>query len=191
MFGSYYYFTPLVAFISIHIFVMYNKKYLYKHDDKYDILKIFITIFLIFLWIIGINFIGGKISFFENKNLMFCHYYNPVVIILAISALNIATRREWESKFVNKITSLSLLIYLIHANYFWLTYGKYWFYKKISIVGITGVVSTCILIIIYIIMVIVISILYEHTVGWLISNVLIKVISSVINKMDKFIARVL
>ena len=40
-------------------------------------------------------------------------------------------------------------------------------------------------------MVIVISILYEHTVGWLISNVLIKVISSVINKMDKFIARVL
>ena len=122
---------------------------------------------------------------------MFCHYYNPVVIILAISALNIATRREWESKFVNKITSLSLLIYLIHANYFWLTYGKYWFYKKMSIVGITGVVSTCILIIIYIIMVIVISILYEHTVGWLISNVLIKVISSVINKMDKFIARVL
>ncbi len=192
MFGTYYYFTLFVSFICIHLFVMYNKKYeLFKHSDKKDIITIVVSLSLILLWIVGINYLGSRYSFFTSKTLLFCHYYNPLVIAIALSALNLAVRRQWKSEFVNKITALSLLIYLFHSSYFWLTYGKYWIYDRMSELGLPWYVSTFILIVAYVLLIPTISFLYDITIGKLTSGVFSKAVGFVMNKIDIMLSKII
>lgn len=125
VYGGIYYFTDLIAFISIHIIIMYKKKFQIHLFDSINILLIILSITLITLWVVGINYISIFMDVFKNLNLMFCKYNNPFIIIMSISVLDIAVKRKCYIRIINQISSMSLLIYLIHSNYFWLNYGKY------------------------------------------------------------------
>lgn len=132
-----YYYTNLVGFICIHYFVTYYKTYCvnaksYANNKetsgkiKRDILVIILAISAILIWICLLNFAGRYIGALSSRGLLACTYMNPAIIIIGFAALDIAVRaKPCEIKWVNTFTKYSLLIYLIHGNYFWLTYGKY------------------------------------------------------------------
>ena len=161
-----YYYTNLVAFICIHYFVMFYKRY---GQDKFirskDMAIVVGSATLIVGWIICINFLGNKFGFLETKNLLGCTYINPIIIFIGIAILDIAVHREFHNVFVNAVAKCSLLIYLFHANYFWLSYGKYWIWECIANTGIGKIGTVEIIIALYVVVTIVLSVAYDISIG--------------------------
>ena len=179
-FGQFYYYSELVAFISIHVIVTYFKKYHASEQTVgLNIRMILICLGLITLWIIGLSAIGSKIGFFQNRGLMFCHYYNPVIIILSLNAVCFASKKIWYSAFINFLSSKSLLIYLAHSSYFWLTYGKYYTFDVLASHGVAIIPSWLLLVLLYFPTTVVLAVIFDNTFGRLVPHIYkkIKVIS--------------
>lgn len=163
---SSYYFTNLVAFIMMHYLVSYTKRYeFFKRDAKLDVIGIIICSWLLLTLIILMIIAGSKVGALADKNLLFCHFYNPLIIGIVMPALFIAARKKWISKIVNTISGLSLFVYLIHGNYFWQAYGKYSTHHYLRMAGFEMVDSTLILFAITAAGSLIIAFSYKSTVG--------------------------
>ncbi len=165
---SLFYASALVTFICLHLFVKYIKKY-----DVFNKISIKVSLFAaigclaaIIAYIIAVNFAGKYIGKVHTKNLLFCRYDNPVIILFAVCVLNIAVKKTFYNTWINKLAAFSLLIYLLHSNYFWLAYGKWWlmdvFVKTFS-VNVLSVVF--IMIALYTVSLPLLSLLYSKTLG--------------------------
>ena len=165
-FNPLFYFNDLIAFITIHILVTYCKKY--RNDGLNDSLKnklVILCFGFILVWIVGITLFGSKVSFLQQRGLQFCHYYNPTIIIASLCIVSLYAKQVWYSSIINRLSSYSLLIYLSHSNYFWLSYGKYYYYGWMVAHGIPILVSWVILVLIYAFISILLAEVFNHTVA--------------------------
>ena len=89
------------------------------------------------------------------------------MIGIGISALFLAVRLKWTSKIINTIAGLSLFVYLIHGNYFWQAYGKYYVHQRLYYFGIGNVNSTLVLFVITVVSSIILAYLYKVTIGFI------------------------
>lgn len=161
--GSYY-FTNLVAFIMMHYLVAFAKKYeMFKHDTKQDVMTILACSGLLLMSIVLMIILGSRIGLLADKNLLLCHFYNPLIIGIVTPVLFTAVRRKRTSGIVNSISSLSLFVYLIHGNYFWQAYGKYAAHHYFQMNGFSIVGSTLVLFAITVIASVIIAFLYKST----------------------------
>ncbi len=184
IYSGLFYYNHLVGFIAIHYFVMYYKRYM-SISIKKSWLGIIISFSMILFWIILINYIGEGNAFVNKNGLCGCIFINPLIVVIGISALNLANvHKSLEIKWLNSITQLSILVYLIHCNYFWLTYGKYKLLTFMTDRGMTLIGSVLILIILYIILSLFFAIIYKKTLGKFI-NKLSNWLSSKIEKLCK------
>ena len=160
--GQAYYYTNLVGFMCIHYFVTYYKKYMML-EKRYsrDVKVIAVSIIVILLWILAINVVSRYTGKFSSMNLFGGTFMNPLIILIGFAALNIAvTRAPRYSKLINSMTKFSLLIYLFHANYFWLTYGKYAWLSWLSNRGLPLLAAVCLTILCYVVATPVLSLVY-------------------------------
>lgn len=174
-----YYYTNLVGFICIHYFVSYYKKYCcerkfragkdaapsekntHASSTKKNVIAIALSFVAIIVWIIILNFMGKYIGALSDKGLLACTFMNTAIIIIGLSALDLAVHaKPREIKMINAITRYSLLIYLLHGNYFWLTYGKYALIAYVCNMGIPAIGCTMLLIAAYLIATPILSYLY-------------------------------
>ncbi|MDO4815598.1 MAG: acyltransferase [Bacillota bacterium] len=161
-----YYFTNLVAFICIHYFVSYYKRYgRDKLSQNKDYLIVSVSAAVIIGWIVCVNYLGERISIVSTKNLFGCTFINPIIVLLGIAALDLAVRKEFHNRAINAIAKYSLLIYLFHANYFWLTYGKYHLQEALLDLGIGRLGIVLIVIAIYSVATVLLSAAYEISAG--------------------------
>lgn len=133
VFRDLYYNTLLVGFIGIYFITAYFKKYMSNIIRN----KKFIVITFLF-GIIGwigvngiINIMGLRYGIFYNKMQYFNHILNPFYLLIAFSLFFMFKQFNFKNKFVNYISSLTLLIYLLHANPFLQYYYKYIIFGKI------------------------------------------------------------
>ncbi len=68
--------------------------------------------------LLGTNYLGLHMERFSNDMLHWDTLINPFSIIIAIASLNIANRSQYVNKTINYLSSLSLLVYMFHANNF-------------------------------------------------------------------------
>ena len=147
----------------IHYLVMYIKKYrVYDHPARVDILCVLVGFVLILLTILSFNFLGERIPFLRAHNLNLCKYYNPLILLISSGAICLAAKKTFFSSVINKMSSWSLLIYLIHTNHFWVTYGKYGLYQ---LIGVKGILSVLIVAALYIVMIPIMVFVYESSAG--------------------------
>ena len=133
VFKDLYYNTRLVGFIGIYFVTAYFKKYMSNTIKNKKFIAI--TFLLgIFGWI-GIsgtiNIMGLHYGSFSDKMQYFNHILNPFYWLIAFSLFFIFKQINFTNKFINYISSLTLLIYLLHANPFIQYYFKYIMYNKI------------------------------------------------------------
>ena len=64
------------------------------------------------------------------------------------------------SKLINSVIKFSLLIYLLHANYFWLTYGKYEWLLMLKNKGVSLSAAVCFTILCYVVVTPLLSLAY-------------------------------
>lgn len=151
--------TPLVEFITVYFVIAYIKKYLkeFLEEPKKKYILLFISIIGLPVLIIITNFLGLNIVFFSDK---LQHWKGNNCIFLLFTAIilfNIFQKKNFINQKINFISSLSLLIYLIHENILVRTYLRpsIWNYIYINM----GYDNIILIILIYSILVFVISII--------------------------------
>lgn len=129
-----FYYNQLVGFIVIYFMVAYVKLYLKKFSENQalNICVMIIMIILNIMLVVGTNYLGLNIYYFHDKVL---HWdktlLNPLYVILGITLLNIFNSKKFYNSFINYISSLSLLYYIIHENMLFSDYIKPIFYEYV------------------------------------------------------------
>lgn len=62
------------------------------------------------------NFLGLRMGSFADKLLKWDNFCNPFIIIFVIALFNLMRSVNFKNHFINYVSSLSLLIYIIHEN---------------------------------------------------------------------------
>lgn len=187
-----YYYTNLIGFVSLHYFVMFYKRYIYgKNVKTYAKLTLICSIAGILFWICLINLLGEQYAKFSDKNLFGCVFMNPLIISMAISLLDIGVHcKKCNGANINRIlyvTKYSLLVYLIHANYYWLSNGKYFLYDNLNKHGVDLLESLFVVIILYCVGSLSIAFLYDKLFGKIVDNVAkhgARIVDTVVNNIE-------
>lgn len=126
------YSNDMMSFITVYFAVAYMKKYLmlYNSNVKLNVLILFASAIANILLVLITNIMGLRRSFFSTWLLRWYNRGNPFLILFAVSAFNIAKEKSFYNETVNRISGLSLLVYIIHENFFVRSYfrPRLWFY---------------------------------------------------------------
>ena len=125
--GGLFFTSSLTIWISIYFLIAYLKLYC----------KNIVTNTKVGVWLIVVGFIGYIsqvvvtnyvglyfISFFSEKVMRWNSNNCPFYIMIALGSLIIALKSNFKSKFINYISSLSMLVYLFHENYLFRIYTR-------------------------------------------------------------------
>ncbi|MCD8376073.1 MAG: acyltransferase [Oscillospiraceae bacterium] len=123
-----FYSSALTCWVAIYFCVAYMKLYLNGAVSSKRLNAI--------LALIGIggncgiviltNFLGLRISFFQNKLLYWDTNCSPFLILASVCLFNLARNLNIKNRAVNAVSGLSLLIYIIHENLLLRSYARPW-----------------------------------------------------------------
>lgn len=122
VFGAFFepvFFTStLILWIAVYFIIAYMKNYLPETSSNVGKQIVLFLIGFIgnFILILLTDFTGLKFSFLKDSLRMWAMNCNPFLILAAISAMNLARTIKFKNSLINRIASLSLLIYIIHEN---------------------------------------------------------------------------
>lgn len=122
VFGAFFepvFFTStLILWIAVYFIIAYMKNYLPETSSNVGKQIVLFLIGFIgnFILILLTDFTGLKFSFLKDSLRMWAMNCNPFLILAAISAMNLARTIKLKNSLINRIASLSLLIYIIHEN---------------------------------------------------------------------------
>lgn len=129
------YFTQLTGFIIVHVFTWYLKKIIKQWNDlkikRYSIGCLTIGISG---WIVGaiiLNIIGVLIEGVGQRLSNWNSFFNPLILFAAYGCILLASSSNFNSKYVNTVSSYSLYIYMITGNQLLRTYSDNEFYDLI------------------------------------------------------------
>lgn len=140
--------SSLIEFIIIYFEVAYIKIYLKKYNEniKINIIILLLSTVAVPILIIFTNFLGMNITFFQDKLLHWGGNHCPFILINSICLFNIFQHIKFHNKIINFISSLSLLIYIFHENYFvreylrpniWIYIYKNYGYNNVVLMDLT------------------------------------------------------
>lgn len=183
--GQAYYYTNLVGFICIHYFVLCYKRYMNAKANRSRDIRIIVAAFVgIIIWICGINILSTVTGKFSEMNLFGCTFMNPLIILMGMATLNLAvTSSPRNNNQINGMSKFSLLIYLFHANYFWLTYGKYAWIEFLCNNGLSLLAAVGVTVVCYI--------LITPCLSWIYSKMLDRVLDLTTERLNRLIERIL
>jgi succinate dehydrogenase hydrophobic anchor subunit len=117
--SSLFYISRPISWVAVYFVVAYAKMYLpnFANSKKANIILLITGIFAMIAVVLIIDVLGLKINFFSNKLLRLVqNHFNPLVIITTFAAFNLARMMTFKNSFINYISSLSLLVYIMHCN---------------------------------------------------------------------------
>lgn len=130
---GYFFSSSLIIWVAVYFAAAYMKLYLkdFASSTAANICLLLATLAGQIGIILITNFLGLRISFFADKLLYWNTPHNPFLYLIAIAALNLAQKVHWQNSFVNHISKLSMLVYIIHENIILATYYRPYFVNYI------------------------------------------------------------
>lgn len=121
-----FYYTHLVGFICLYFFAGYVKLHMQGFMNRTKLQAIILVSCIVCLaaFILLMEFLGLKIGFLSKRINNWNEISNPFMIGIAISSFALFSKLKFQSKFVNYLSSLSLLVYIIHENKLFRSYAK-------------------------------------------------------------------
>lgn len=116
--------STLILWVTIYFVIAYMQKYLMGFADNVKKNLIFALVNAVcFIGLILLTEMGGlHISFLSGQMMHWVNYCNPFIIFMSIAMFNIARNVHFKNRFINYISSLSMLVYIIHENIILRTY---------------------------------------------------------------------
>lgn len=114
-----YWSNALIQLLVLYFAVAYFKKYhdCHKTSNLCNLTKLLFSIVLLCILVISINYLGLRYEFFSNKILILKNNLGPVVLFIAFSAFKFFKGFNFYNGSINYVSKLSMLIYIIHENY--------------------------------------------------------------------------
>ena len=126
-----FYYNEFTSFIVIYFYTAYYKKYLKKDKIKQENKILFFLIILFLLLIIITDIIGLKLNIFKDKMTHWAKPLNPLTVLICFIVFNKFSKVKFYNGKINLISSLSLVVYLLHENYIFREHIKPMYYDKI------------------------------------------------------------
>ena len=122
--GDWFFPSLIILWVTIYFVMAYMQKYLmfFADDIKKNLLSVLLNAIGLIALVLVTEIAGLHISFLSEKMLHWATNCNPFIIFMSISMFNIARNIHFKNRFINYISSLSLLIYIIHENLILKTY---------------------------------------------------------------------
>ncbi|MGN0452384.1 MAG: acyltransferase family protein [Ruminococcus sp.] len=113
-----YYYTQLVGFICIYLFVAYIKIYMtdFIKNKAKNIACFCISALCLIGFLVLFNIIGLKVDALNGYVVTWSIIINPFIIIMSVTVFNLVNNHYFHNRVVNYLSGLSLLIYIIHGN---------------------------------------------------------------------------
>lgn len=122
-----FYYNYLFGFICIYLFVGYAKKYMrhFINDMRIQACMALVAFVMMLAVLICTNSVGMSIPMLSNEFSYFSYFNNPLVFCGSFALFNIF-RMAWggHNRFINWLSSLTLLVFVIHENLMVRTYFK-------------------------------------------------------------------
>ena len=127
MHNTYFYYSDLIGFFGLYFLVAYIKQYMQDviKNTRLNVLLVFGGIVFELLLLLATAIGGTKVSFLDGQMMRWDTFMNPCLLMLGIGLFDIAINMQFYNKVINYISSLSLLIYMIHANFLVRQYGRF------------------------------------------------------------------
>jgi hypothetical protein len=126
--SSLFYISRPISWIAIYFVVAYIKLYLpnFAESKKANIILLIVGIVAMIAVVLIIDVLGLKFSFFSDKllTLIVNNHGNPLVVATAFAAFNLVRKLTFKSKFINYISSFSMLAFVIHYNIIFNSYYR-------------------------------------------------------------------
>lgn len=188
-----YYYTHLVGFVCLYFFAGFIKLHMgnFMNNTKLQAVILAGCIVCHTALFMLTEYLGLKFEFLADKVLHWNEINNPFMIGMAISSFALFSKLKFKSRFINYLSSLSLLVYVIHENKLFRDIAKpmifEFIYEKFSY---EYIVLWCILlVVITFIVASVAAAVYKESVGRLTKLVIDKSYPKVANIGNKLLDR--
>lgn len=117
--GQLYYGNELIQFFLFYIIGAYFGKYELKifSKNKFCILTLILTIFILISSVFAFDMIGSKVNIFAKHSTYLFRRTSFVTILLAVSLFNLfKNAKKFSNAFINNISSCMFGVYLISDN---------------------------------------------------------------------------
>lgn len=116
--------SHLILFVGIYFIVAYVKKYMINliSNKRVNIICFLIGEFLLILSQSTINLLGFYIDPIGSEMFQFANNNNPILLFIAFSLFNIFRSLKIKSNLINYVSSMTMLIYIIHCGRFAVIY---------------------------------------------------------------------
>lgn len=124
--GDWFFPSQLIFWIAIYFLIAYIQFYMqdFCNNTKKNIALFFIGAAGFIFLEISTNYMGLHFSIMNDKMLRWLTNRNPFILAMSIAMLNVFRQFKFSNGLVNYISSLSLLIYIIHDNLILRTYFR-------------------------------------------------------------------
>ena len=125
------YSCDLICFVLIYFIVAYYKEFL-EQKFKKRIMWVVINISSIVMLITSVfitNLFGLKNAAYSNHLQHWVNMMNPIIIIFAISAFGMMKGFNFQNRIINRISSVTLIIYVLHENLLFRKYTRQYFFE--------------------------------------------------------------
>ena len=169
-----FYYTHLVGFICLYFFTGFVKLYMQNFLNNLKLQGVILAVCIV--CIVGLfaltEFLCLKIDALSDKINHWDEINNPFMIGIAFSSFALFSKLNFKSRFVNYLSSLSLLVYMLHENVLFRGYAKPqvfdFIYERFSYDYIVG--WCVLLVVITFILASALAALYKETVGRLLKK---------------------
>ena len=182
--------SNLILWVTIYFLIAYLRIYCSSIVTSTKIGAILIVVGIIgyIAQVVVTNYVGLYLFSFLSEKVMHWNCGNcPFYIMIALGSLIIASKYDLKSKFINYISSLSMLIYLIHENYLFRNYTRplIWEYLYKTYTFNHIVLLDLAFAFVLFIVVVIISALYKETIQKLVTKISNKIYPHICNIYSK------
>lgn len=189
-FGDILFTSAIILWVAIYLIIAYMKLYLtdLSNNIKFNVGIVCFGLIVNCGVVVATNYLGLRISCFQNKLLCWNNNCNPFLIIVAIGLLNISRNIKFHNYYINQVSKLSLLIYIIHENRFFRVYirPQMWqfVYQKYGYSNI--VMWTMILTVLLFCGSLILSLIYKQTLGKVVEKLVNQVYPHLVSHYVRF-----
>lgn len=116
--GSLFFVSNLILFVVIYFLIAYMKQYLpvFCKSRKWNLVILAVGVAGTPIMILLTNILGLHISLFQDKLTHWGSNSSPFLLLTAIALFNLFRKNNFINPTINKMSSFSLLVYIIHEN---------------------------------------------------------------------------
>ena len=130
---SFWFYSHLMCFVTVYILVGYVKLYAKNavNNKRLNIRLMLICLVLLLVSEITLNALGLHIGMFSSRTTALVKNGNPIIVLLALSLFGLFSNTWFTNRVINRLSGVSLMVYVFHENILIAKYLRPWIWSKI------------------------------------------------------------